>query len=326
MAAYPSYNVLFNFKNMNNFSWIYGLVFILLAGCAGDYEGDGKVVGVCKSCKPYFVRGGWHYPQQHYEYDEEGLASWYGPGFHGKPKPYGEPFDQNALTAAHKTLPLPSVVLVTNLENNKSVKLVVDDRGPFVYENRIIDLSVAAAKAIDSYKKGVANVRVQSLVAESHALATYLTRYGRTGRDPSGRTWVEIYQQEIDGNVSDQVSYKAAPLPKPVKKIQSKKIKVNTYEKLDSLLKEDDDSNNQPSAPGKFYIDIQRMFVQKKNAESFAKSFAKSYPVGIKRTKHRVGQVFYEVRIGPFNKKREAKLALQNILKDADFSATLVQP
>ena len=119
---------------MKNCSFLLSILVlvVLLSGCSGPQRsGTHPVQGICKSCKSYFVRGSWYYPQKYYDYDEVGVASWYGPRFHGKPKPYGEIFDQNAISAAHTTLPLPTVVRVTNLENNSSLKIVVDDRGPY---------------------------------------------------------------------------------------------------------------------------------------------------------------------------------------------------
>jgi rare lipoprotein A (peptidoglycan hydrolase) len=166
------------------------LVVLFLAGCAQN-----EISGVCKSCKPYYVRGSWHYPQKHYDYDEVGLASWYGPGFHGKSKPYGELYNQFEMTAAHKTLPLPTIAEVTNLENGKKTKVLIDDRGPYVYEGRIIDLSVAAAKEIGCYGKGTARVRVRALKEESDRFSRHLARY-KNGRDPS-RRWIQIYQQDL---------------------------------------------------------------------------------------------------------------------------------
>lgn len=95
-------------------------------------------------------------------YDEIGLASWYGPDFHGKPTANGETFDQNALTAAHPSLPLPSLVHVTNMENGREVVVRVNDRGPFV-EGRMIDLSLSAASQLGFAVAGEARVRVRYL-------------------------------------------------------------------------------------------------------------------------------------------------------------------
>lgn len=109
---------------------------------------------------PYQVNGKWFVPMHEPDYDEVGIASWYGPGFDGELASSGEVFDQDALTAAHPTLPIPSIVRVTNLENNRSVLLRLNDRGPYV-DDRIIDLSRGAADALDVRRKGTAKVRVQ---------------------------------------------------------------------------------------------------------------------------------------------------------------------
>lgn len=92
----------------------------------------------------------------------EGTASWYGPNFHGKKTASGEIYDMYELTAAHKELPLGTTCIVTNLENDKSVTVRINDRGPFV-KNRVIDLSFAAAKVIDMVDSGTVTVRVEVL-------------------------------------------------------------------------------------------------------------------------------------------------------------------
>lgn len=93
-------------------------------------------------------------------FTEIGTASWYGPGFHGKKTANGEIYNQNAMTAAHKTLPLSSKIKVTNLENNKTVYLRVNDRGPY-YGNRILDLSKKAARELGILGKGTAKIKLQ---------------------------------------------------------------------------------------------------------------------------------------------------------------------
>lgn len=109
---------------------------------------------------PYQVEGKWYVPTYEPNYDEVGIASWYGPTFHGKASASGEQFDENAMTAAHPTLPIPSLARVTNLETGKSVVVRLNDRGPFV-DDRIIDLSKAAGAALGMHEKGTAKVRVQ---------------------------------------------------------------------------------------------------------------------------------------------------------------------
>ena len=117
---------------------------------------------VSGTMRPYQIRGRWYHPVDDPDYEEVGLASWYGDRFHGRPTATGETFDMNALTAAHKTLPLPGLVEVTNLSNGRTVILRVNDRGPFV-EGRIIDLSRAAAQELGLLDQGVGRVRVRYL-------------------------------------------------------------------------------------------------------------------------------------------------------------------
>jgi rare lipoprotein A (peptidoglycan hydrolase) len=196
-------------KSILSRKWLIG-VLAFLVGCSVKTPTG----PLCVSCKSYYCRGSWHHPQTYYEYDKIGLASWYGDDFHGKPKASGEKFNKMAMTAAHKTLPIPSVVKVTNLRNGKSVVVVIDDRGPFVYSGRIIDLSYNAAKALDLHRYKPSNVRVQTLVADSLKLSQYISHYCKRRRDPFGRTWDQLYFQEIKkmrmpiySSVSEPVSH-----------------------------------------------------------------------------------------------------------------------
>ncbi len=125
--------------------------------------------GYYKVGLPYKINGVWYVPKEDYTYDKTGIASWYGPKFHRKRTANGERFNKYDMTAAHPTLPMPSIVRVTNLENGKSVKVRINDRGPFA-RNRIIDLSKKAAQKLDMIGQGTARVRVQYLDDESEAL------------------------------------------------------------------------------------------------------------------------------------------------------------
>jgi rare lipoprotein A len=120
---------------------------------------------------PYQVDGKWYAPKVDRDYDETGIASWYGDGFDGRLTANGELFDRRRLSAAHKTLPLPTLVEVENLENGRRVLVRVNDRGPFVGD-RLIDLSHAAADELGFSAKGLARVRVRYVgEAEVAALA-----------------------------------------------------------------------------------------------------------------------------------------------------------
>ncbi len=119
--------------------------------------------GPRKVGNPYSIDGQMYYPVSTAEgYEEVGVASWYGPGFHGKLTANGEIYDQTAMTAAHRTLPIPTYVVVENIENGKTVVVRVNDRGPFS-KGRIIDLSEKAASQIGMIEKGTAQVRVSVL-------------------------------------------------------------------------------------------------------------------------------------------------------------------
>ena len=121
---------------------------------------------VYKIGNPYQVGGVWYYPERDLAYDETGIGSWYGDEFAGRLTANGEIFDPDMVTAAHKTLPMPSVVRVTNLDNGKSLVVRINDRGPFV-AGRIIDLSSEAARLIGYRDQGIARVRVQVLAEQT---------------------------------------------------------------------------------------------------------------------------------------------------------------
>lgn len=125
--------------------------------------------GVYKVGNPYKIGERWYYPKEDYNYSEEGIASWYGEDFNGKLTANGERYNMNTLTAAHRTLPLPSIVRVTNLQNGRSIVLRINDRGPFV-KDRIIDLSKRGAQLLGYMGQGTTKVKVEILAKESKAL------------------------------------------------------------------------------------------------------------------------------------------------------------
>jgi rare lipoprotein A len=156
------------------------LVVFWVAGCAETQlaihgakrlieKSDKEFSTQYKIGNPYQIQGVWYYPEEDFQYDESGIASWYGSKFHGRKTANGEIYDMNALTAAHRTLPMPSYVRVTNLENGRSLILKVNDRGPFA-RGRIIDISRRGSQLLNFQKQGTARVRVQILADQSRVL------------------------------------------------------------------------------------------------------------------------------------------------------------
>lgn len=185
----------------------------LLAGCAETQlavhnmkaldapeaeDGPPLQMGDYKVGRPYAIANVWYYPREEYDYDETGIASWYGPGFHGKYTANGEVYNQNAMTAAHRTLPMPSLVQVTNLENGRAIRVRINDRGPFAH-GRIIDLSKRAAELLGFVNDGTAKVRVQILELESRELAMLASggKAGQGGTAPEAVPVEDVAVQEL---------------------------------------------------------------------------------------------------------------------------------
>jgi rare lipoprotein A len=275
---------------------------LFLTSCSQYSGNQTPVTGVCRSCKPYYERGSWHHPQKFYEYSEEGLASWYGPRFHGKKKASGERFDQNDLNAAHRTLPLPTIVRVTNLENGKSVVVLVDDRGPYTYTGRIIDLSMGAAKAIGCYQNGLARVRVESMVEDSKALSDYLHKH-RMSKERLKRTWLQIYEQEIKG--------KYLGTPQPIKDephleqvAQKKQLKTKVANTAKTAAK----AHQKP-----YVINVKQSFSNKASADTFAKKLQSKFPTRVVPEKGAGGKQVWRVQAGPFTDESKTAMIRKQI-------------
>ena len=222
---------------------------------------------------PYKINGKWYYPAVDYDYEEIGIASWYGPGFHGKKTANGEIFDQNKVSAAHRTLPMPSIVRVTNLDNGKVLpKVRINDRGPFA-GNRIIDLSKKAAQELGFVNTGIAKVKVEILENESreHALVN------------SGNKITKVESAEI----------------KEIKKTEI----ANNFEKQKFIKKEkqksqNEDFNEQNSILSDKKLAIQvGAFTDHRNAKSLTQKLS-DFQAYIERTFVN-NKYLYRVRIGP---------------------------
>jgi rare lipoprotein A len=144
------------------------VVMLMVSGC-------GSKVATLKqgSGGSYTINGKTYYPMKKVSpgYNQKGIASWYGPGFHGKKTASGEIYDMYAMTAAHSVLPLNTMVKVTNLNNDKEIVVRVNDRGPFVHD-RVIDLSLAAARDLGMVQNGTVPVKVSVIGPADSMLAS----------------------------------------------------------------------------------------------------------------------------------------------------------
>ncbi len=275
-------------KNARNVFFI--IFLILIQGCTSSVEvaanlGKKYLIPkeekkriqkpIYKIGKKYNVGGKYYYPKKDLYYNKTGIASWYGPKFHGKLTANGEIYNQYALTAAHKTLPLPSAVKVTNLKNNKSIVLRINDRGPFV-NDRIIDLSSKAADILDLKREGTGLVRVQILREKS----LYLEKLAKKGLFPE---ITELKKSELPNiKIPSKVAVKIKDTDNNV--ITSKKINYN----IKDLKKE-----------YKIYIKL-ASFSSNKNAEIMKKKVSYIDKVQIYKI-YRMKKTLYQVKAGPFS-------------------------
>lgn len=178
------------------------------------------------------------------DFKQQGIASWYGPNFHKKRTSSGEVYDMYQMTAAHKTLPIPSVVKVKNLENNKEITVLVNDRGPF-HGDRIIDLSYAAAKFLGMLKKGTANVTITRISdAKKPLISHYYLQVGAFSHLANAQSFAKkitniVKQAQIHiENKSHQYLVQVGPISslKASKAMQQKFIN-HGYNQTFSLLK-----------------------------------------------------------------------------------------
>jgi rare lipoprotein A len=180
-----------------------GMLAGLAAACATapPPKTGGASAGGYKIGNPYQIGDTWYYPHEQPDYDETGIASWYGPTFYGKQTANGEVYDGDGLSAAHRTLPMPVNVRVTNLENGKSVVVRVNDRGPYA-KGRIIDVSKRAAELLGFYAKGTARVRV-----------TYLGRADVPGGSPARDDTAPVLASALPAVPAGRVETASLELP-----------------------------------------------------------------------------------------------------------------
>tara|TARA_B100000212_G_scaffold77417_1_gene54897 strand:+ start:3653 stop:4678 length:1026 start_codon:yes stop_codon:yes gene_type:complete len=302
------------------------LLLSLLAGCAETALVVHTAKEIVKISKPpipkgrykvgtpYKIKNVWYYPKIDYEYDETGIASWYGPNFHQKRTANGEIFDQNAITAAHRTLPMPSVVRVTNLENGRSLIVRINDRGPFAH-GRIIDLSRRSAQLLGFATKGTAKTRVQILAAESKAIAQR-AKGGYTAAIPP----IANNAPSPPAVPMTNVSVKSLPVipgmktavQKTPRVLESEVRKKSSAVKLAKLSR----SRNIVQLPvgnSEIYVQV-ASFRRKVSAQNFQKLIADLGITGVYEAIVK-GKQFHRVRIGPLKDVTQADNILTNLIK-----------
>lgn len=330
----------------------YSAIF-LLAAC-GRQEAPYKEVGV-KLGKPYEVNGVTYFPAQDDSYDKVGDGSWYGPGFHGKRTASGEKFNQNDATAAHPTLPMPSLVRVTNLANDQSVVVRINDRGPF-HSNRIIDLSKKSAEMIDL--KSTKPVRVEYLKDETDAyLAAVkdgqkidMVEYNQNNIKLATTTKlakieeVQTISEEQAISVSD-VAKIEQPIKTTIKKsnnfliadaqanddVYSKELaqikpQLQITKKLDEpkiLGKIKENSIQKKAVTGKFVV-LAGSFSAEENAKNLAKKLSKQHGFSVEKAKIS-GKIWWKVMTGTITDKNKAEAILADIHKLGIGEARIVK-
>ncbi len=221
-------------------------------GVPGFVKGK-KVSQHVKLGQSYTVDGETYVPRHQPDYIEEGKASWYGPGFHGGKTANGEKFNENDLTAAHRTLPLPSIVRVTMLSNGKQVYVRVNDRGPFAH-SRIIDLSRGAAEKIGLLRAGVAKVRVEYMEDESKRFTELLSQ----GRDPKS---IDIASEVLEYTGNGSTQYARGD------------VRIKSDDSTASVAAESNDSS------GGFWDRLSPVKKAEASTSSYSKESAQSAPV-----------------------------------------------
>jgi len=272
---------------------------------------------VYKVGTPYQINGVTYYPKEDFSYEETGIASWYGAKFHGRKTANGEIYDMNALTAAHRTLQMPSYVRVTNLENGRSLVLLVNDRGPYA-RNRIIDVSRKGAQLLGFEKKGTTRVRVQILADKSRALKARLAGQQQLARTGSPITVDRlpkppVARQTLPPPGSNQVLL--TPPSEPVKVVNSRTIATDVIP---------NDGKVSQTAVGKTRIYIQAgAFSKFENANKVKASLTGIGETNLMQTLVN-GVDFYRVRVGPFSNIEDADQMLESVAQAGYPGARIV--
>lgn len=306
---------------------------LLLVGCAETelashvwktYDPPARSQGTFKVGNPYSIpsEGIRYVPQESYDHVETGIASWYGPGFHGKKTANGEIFNQYELTAAHRTLQMPSLIRVTNLENGRSLVVRVNDRGPFS-RGRVLDLSERAAELLAFKNQGTARVKIEVLPEESRRVA----ELAKQGHDTRGFE-VALNQNRIptssppprDIVVAQQTTtYPAGGVP-PVQREQIGSVPV--HQGQGGVVYPDPVVQQVAVRPSSIFVQA-GSFSNEANALALSQRLASAGPTRVYPTSVR-GQTFYRVRMGPYNEVSAADSALNRAVSAGASDARII--
>ena len=270
--------------------------------------------GTYKIGKPYKIKGVWYYPHEDAQYDRTGIASWYGKLFHGRRTANGEIYDMNALTAAHKTLPMPVRVQVTNLENGRSLELKINDRGPFV-NGRIIDVSRRAAQLLGFFNKGTAKVRVTLINSTDNRVIAK--------RMPTPEEQKNALPALPRGDVTAQ-TLEPPPGLKQAKQLKKKKTSVRIATATPHRVTPENvgQVTQRPVGPSSIFIQA-GAFVLAKNANKLRARLAYIGPSKITNVFIK-GQEMFRVRIGPLSSVEAADRYFQQILDGGVTNAQII--
>lgn len=255
---------------------------------------------------PYEANGRWYAPAAEPGYEVTGQASWYGPTFHGRPTATGEVFDQEAISAAHPTLPIPSLVQVTNLENGREIIVRVNDRGPFVGD-RVIDLSRRAAEVLGFEQAGQARVHLRYLGPAPRHVAGAQAVNAAAQPAPIVSEPVEMAAQ--DGPISLLPPATPMPAPSPVTVAEAP---LPAYQPAAAPM----------SAPGPGYFVQVGAFADLMNAHRVQAQIASAGPVQVDARDTARGELF-RVRVGPLATPEEAEAA-RRVLANLGYADTIL--
>lgn len=302
---------------------------VLLSGCAETQfltssakhaSGTSGVQGKYKIGNPYQIQSVWYYPAEDFDYVETGIASWYGPKFHGKPTANGEVFDMNQVSAAHRTLPLPSLVRVTNLENGRSLVVRVNDRGPFAH-GRILDMSRRGAQLLGFEKKGTARVKVEILKDQSLALKNSLINEVAGNQAPikSGAMQKPMVSAET---LAAPGGAKVAPAPEPVQTAMTTQPPARSAFNRPVVQAPDSTVRSVPVSPTRMFIQA-GAFSRFDNANRVKAQLTQVGDVQISQVLVN-GRDFYRVRVGPLDDVNKADQVLENVINAGFPSAKII--